>query len=247
MFGIDDAVLATVAAPVLGSLVGGGLSMIGQNKTNQTNMDLANQANAFSADQFATRYQTTVKDLEAAGLNPMLAYGQGGGSPPSAVGIAQQSNPLAHAGDMATKAVGAANTAMQVKLNDAQVLESISRTGVNDEDRKLKDAQTKLAILEAPNVSQKTKNMVSEMLLNDARRTATGATEAATRLDTMIRKTGDVPEAQSKGSYFKNTPYNPYMLKDVATGVNSAANAFGAIKGSKYLPHTSESTSSYGR
>lgn len=47
----------------------------------------ANQTAAqnFSAQQFATRYQTTVKDMESAGLNPMLAYSQGGGSPPTGV------------------------------------------------------------------------------------------------------------------------------------------------------------------
>lgn len=40
-------------------------------------------AQEFSAQQFATRYQTTVKDMQAAGLSPMLAYSQGGGTPPS--------------------------------------------------------------------------------------------------------------------------------------------------------------------
>jgi len=40
-------------------------------------------AQAFSASQFATRYQTTVKDMQAAGLSPMLAYSQGGGSAPT--------------------------------------------------------------------------------------------------------------------------------------------------------------------
>lgn len=243
MFGIDDAIIGAVAGPAIGSLIGGGLGLIGQNKANEANEAMMNQANAFSAQQFATRYQTTVKDLEAAGLNPMLAYGQGGGSPPSAVPIAQQANVYAGAGDIAQKAIGAANTAMQVQLTDAQVAESISRTGVNDEQRKNLSADTYLKILEAPNVSQKTKNMVSEMLLNDARRTATSAQETATKLDTLIRKTGDLPEAESKGTYHKKTPYNPFMFKDAVTGVNSAVNAVGAAKGTKYLPHVGESSS----
>jgi hypothetical protein len=45
--------------------------------------DRQDDAQTFSAQQFASRYQTTVKDMEAAGLNPALAYQQGGGSPPS--------------------------------------------------------------------------------------------------------------------------------------------------------------------
>lgn len=232
MFGIDDAIIAAVAPAV----IGGAMDIFGGQQTNQTNKDLANQANAFSAQQYATRYQTTVKDLEAAGLNPMLAYGQGAGSPPSAVGIAQQTNPYQRASHYAQEAVGAANTAMQTQLTNAQVTESLSRTGVNDETRKNLDADTKLKILEAPNVSQKTKNMVSEMLLNDARRSATSASEAATRLDTQIRKTGDLPEAVSKGKYHKTTPYNPFMLKDAFTGLNSAVNAVGAAKGTSLIP-----------
>lgn len=40
-------------------------------------------AQDFSAQQFASRYQTTVKDLKSAGLSPMLAYGQGGGNAPT--------------------------------------------------------------------------------------------------------------------------------------------------------------------
>jgi hypothetical protein len=247
MFGIDDAVIGAVAGPAIGSLIGGGLGLLGQNKANEANEAMMNQANAFSAQQFATRYQTTVKDLEAAGLNPMLAYGQGGGSPPSAVPIAQQANVYGTAGDIAHKAVGAANIAMQTQLNDAQVAESISRTGVNDEDRKLKSAQTALAILEAPNVSLKGKQMAQQMLLDAARTSHTNAMEAATRLDSIIRKTGDLPEAESKGKYHKTTPYNPFMFKDALTGVNTAVNAVGAAKGTSILPHQSEGTYRYGK
>lgn len=75
MFGIDDA--------IMGGLISGGLSLLGGERRNVAQAEQAQAANAFSAQQFASRYQTTVKDMEAAGLNPMLAYSQGGGSPPS--------------------------------------------------------------------------------------------------------------------------------------------------------------------
>ena len=243
MFGIDDAIIAAVAPAV----IGGAMDIFGQKQTNDTSRDLANQANAFSAQQYATRYQTTVKDLEAAGLNPMLAYGQGAGSPPSAVGIAQQTNPYQRASGYAQQAIGAANTAMQTQLVDAQVAESISRTGVNDEDRKLKSAQTALAILEAPNVSLRGKQMAQQMLLDAARTSHTNAMAAAQQLDTLIRKTGDLPEAKSKGTYFDKTPYNPFIMKDIGAGVNSAVNAVGVMKGTKAMPSVHESHTYYGR
>lgn len=50
---------------------------------NEGASDRQDSANAFSAQQYATRYQTTVKDMEAAGLNPMLAYSGISGSPPT--------------------------------------------------------------------------------------------------------------------------------------------------------------------
>ena len=49
---------------------------------NQYAEDRQNAAQDFSAKQYATRYQTTVKDMQAAGLNPMLAYAQGVGNSP---------------------------------------------------------------------------------------------------------------------------------------------------------------------
>lgn len=45
----------------------------------------AHRAQDFSAQQYATRYQTQVRDLRAAGLNPMLAYAQSPGGGPSGV------------------------------------------------------------------------------------------------------------------------------------------------------------------
>ncbi len=65
-------------------------------------------AQDFSAQQFATRYQTTVQDMKAAGLNPMLAYSQGGGNAPTSSAASAQSSDLSQA-------------YLQSKLNSAQI------------------------------------------------------------------------------------------------------------------------------
>lgn len=85
-------------------------------------------AQQFSAQQFATRYQTTVKDLEAAGLNPALAYSQGGGTPPSSsavsanmpdVGASLTQSKLASA-QIANIEADTENKAAQAELINAQ-------------------------------------------------------------------------------------------------------------------------------
>nr|QJB19443.1 MAG: DNA pilot protein [Microvirus sp.] len=59
-----------------GDLLGGFLG-------NDAAEDRQNSAQEFSANQFATRYQTQVKDMAAAGLNPMLSYMTGASGQPS--------------------------------------------------------------------------------------------------------------------------------------------------------------------
>lgn len=71
---------------MLGTLLSIGGSLLGGFLNNEAAEDRQESANEFSARQFATRYQTTVKDMSAAGLNPMLAYSQGAsGQPNSAI------------------------------------------------------------------------------------------------------------------------------------------------------------------
>jgi hypothetical protein len=75
------------AGAAVGAGIGSGVD------TNQAIADRADSSNAWSASQYANRYQTTVKDLEAAGLNPMLAYSQGAGTAPTAQQV-QFQNPV---------------------------------------------------------------------------------------------------------------------------------------------------------
>jgi hypothetical protein len=86
----------------VGGILGGapgaaaGASVGGSIDTNSANAARADASNEWSAAQYASRYQTQVKDLMAAGLNPMLAYSQSPGSAPSAQQVTFQ-NPFSGA------------------------------------------------------------------------------------------------------------------------------------------------------
>lgn len=95
---------------MIGELISGALSFFGGERRNEAQAEQAQIANEFSAQQFATRYQTTVKDMQAAGLSPMLAYSQGGGVAPTGQQAQMQ--------DTVTPAVQKYN---EYKLNNAQV------------------------------------------------------------------------------------------------------------------------------
>lgn len=230
-------------ANVLPAIIGGGASLLGGMFTNRSQAEQAQAAMNFSAAQTqqqmdfqermrATQYQTAVKDLMAAGLNPMLAYTQGGaGTPSGGAAVGQQATLRNPAEGLASSAYQLGMIRSDLDLKEANTVESMSRTTVNEEQAKNLDADTKLKILEAPNVSQRLKNLISEQLLNDARRTATSAEEAVRRVDEQIKRLGDLPEAKVRGKYAETVDIASPLLKDIVQATSSAASAASAVRG----------------
>jgi hypothetical protein len=121
------------------SIFGDLMSQSGQQDTNAMQMQIMQQQNAFNAQQAQinrdwetdlsnTQMQRRVTDLRAAGLNPLLAIGQGGASSPmmgpaSAAQSANVQNPsgsFGQLGQQATSALQLGQQAAQVSLLNAQ-------------------------------------------------------------------------------------------------------------------------------
>ncbi len=69
------------------SIISGVGSYLGAKKTNKANIAIAREQMAFQERMSSTAYQRSMDDMRKAGLNPILAYKQGGASSPGGAGI----------------------------------------------------------------------------------------------------------------------------------------------------------------
>lgn len=207
-------------------------SLLGGSQANQANIDIANQANIASADiaqkqmdfqanQRATQYQTAVTDMQKAGLNPMLAYSQGGSGNLAGASYTPQ---RAEIRDVVTPAINSALNArtnvaetalkeQQTEVSNAQIqntrqdtLQKIAATAKMDQ-----DASTSAAVEQ---VNRKQLDAIAaEIELKKAQKLSTTASEAKTRAEQANIIKNEAPSGD---------PYWYRDLKNVAKQAHSA-------------------------
>jgi len=91
--------------PITTAVIGAGSGLLGaasqiwaadrsmdmQRETNEKNLEIAREQMGFQERMSNTAYQRSMADMKAAGLNPMLAYSQGGASTPAGASAIMQS------------------------------------------------------------------------------------------------------------------------------------------------------------
>jgi hypothetical protein len=201
----------TTYSSLAGGLIGGVGSYLGQQSANQANAAQSKAQMDFQERMRETSYQTAVEDMKKAGLNPMLAYQQGGaGNQPGAA--AQMQN-----------AVGAGVSSAQEGISKYQQLQNMTSQqellhSQIDDTNAAAALKRATAITEAyrPGLTQaQTNNILKQAGLFLAHTSLASAYEAKSKQDYNIKMP---EEAMSKTYYGQIRPY----VQDALTGVGQA-------------------------
>jgi hypothetical protein len=157
-----------LTAPVA-SLASGVAGFFGQQDTNSANRELAAENTAFQERMSNTAYQRQVKDLEASGLNPMLAYVKGGGASTPSGTVLPMQNAVASGISSAESAARSSKVGYEVSniesqsmLNRAKSFLTESQNALNFASADQKRSQIGLMEHQAEKIKHEIKNIPLE-------------------------------------------------------------------------------------
>lgn len=234
----------------IGDLAGGFLGFMGAEQQGDDMIRNTEIANQFSAQQVAanrefqermssTAYQRGTADMKAAGLNPMLAYSQGGASSPSgnaAQGIAAPTvNKLGAAVQGASSAAAISNLNAQTEKTRAET-DNIKASKIEYDEhgamKQMKTFEARLTYILGENRFQQLKHEVVKQELTEAeiKRVAQQILNLKTENQLEnLKIPRAVNEAKAHGTDTKFGKYHPYFDAGFK-GINSAAQLRGMFR-----------------
>lgn len=189
-FSIGSALAAINPVAAIGTALGLGESALaykGQKDANESNERIARenrefqermvkQAQAFEAEQSSTAYQRAMADMRKAGLNPLLAYQQGGASTPigktaPGAGAVMQNVFGGMKGsptDIISSAADIAHTGAQVARIDQEIDNMAAQLGLTKEQTRKVKEETQQIKAEIDNINAQTTGVEADNAKREA-------------------------------------------------------------------------------
>jgi len=205
----------------IGDVGSGLLGMVGANAQNQAAAGLQQQEENYNTQMANTSYQRGMADMKAAGLNPMLAYMEGGDSSPTAP-LYQPSSPLSQATD-AMSDLGSDFQNKKAKVTKAQGDASQATSNANSAETAAQTARATQPSAVNQAVAEASLAETKARVQNDTRISQTAASAADAK-----RKKADANSAEIEANVSKSGESARKNVAKVAPYVDVTSKAVGA-------------------
>ena len=196
-----------VAPAIVGAAIGAGASLLGDVHSAKQSAKQARLNREFQERMSSTAYQRAADDLEAAGLNRVLALGSPASTPGGAMGqVPSMGSAIAHG---AQAGYGLASTAQDIKQSEAQIKKILSESKLLDTKQKTELAKSDVFQQIAPIIAQAGKDFgtLVEFIRDPARLdeiTHLLGQAQGNILDYIDTLLGEIYGSRYKGSEFQN-------------------------------------------